>query len=347
MKLRKCFAGVLLLFLSLSTLPLPVNATLSKEDIEKISQIYSHTKTPSEWVDIVLEYFEEGYYRHERAEEYEKQLKIVEEKKDRLKTIEESIELLKPLLLISGGKHSMFMTTTLKHQVNNGAKYPALMVGDRSDRFENMPYYTFSNHLLTIVMPGYLDKTWTFKRISEYTDIFHKAFQQKDIKGILLDLRENFGGEFRTMLISVLPLLPEGVAMSNINPKGEESSEFIVESLKKGISLEGKTYYVDHEKIIDVPIAILTSNFTASSGEAVLMSLMGLDNVKSFGQETAGFNSYNTVYQYGGKYILLLTTHMMQARDGSIFYEEPIQPDVVTDQPMEEALKWLESEMNK
>lgn len=45
----------------------------------------------------------------------------------------------------------------------------------------------------------------------------------------------------------------------------------------------------------NLPIAILTDEWTASSGEAVLLAFRGMENVRTFGAANAGYAGVNMV----------------------------------------------------
>ena len=93
-----------------------------------------------------------------------------------------------------------------------------------------------------------------------------------------------------------------------------------------------------------IPIAILTDEWTGSSGEAVLLAFRGLENVRSFGSPTAGYASTNTVFRlYDGTQIVLTVGADVALRTGEVFCEEPIPPDVLTDSPEREAAAWIRS----
>ena len=94
---------------------------------------------------------------------------------------------------------------------------------------------------------------------------------------------------------------------------------------------------------LDCPVALLTDEWTASSGEAVLLCFRGLEKARTFGAPTAGYASANAPYPMPDGSQLVLTTGCDMARTGEIFCDDPIAPDVATDQPLEEATKWIKS----
>ena len=85
--------------------------------------------------------------------------------------------------------------------------------------------------------------------------------------------------------------------------------------------------------------AVLTDDETASSGEATLLTFRGLDNVRTFGEPTAGYASANVVLDYPDSRSLMLTTAKDKACTGEEFAEDPIAPDT----PESELDGWLAS----
>ena len=81
--------------------------------------------------------------------------------------------------------------------------------------------------------------------------------------------------------------------------------------------------------------------WTASSGEATLLCFRGLDNVRTFGVPTAGYASANVPYTLTDGYRLVITTSCDKARTGEVFCDDPIEPDVETDTPLEDAVSWI------
>ena len=116
-------------------------------------------------------------------------------------------------------------------------------------------------------------------------------------------------------------------------------------TLKNGTFNGGSGITVDSFKIPEqVPIAILTDEWTASSGEAVLVAFRGMENVRTFGAATAGYVSVNTVYQlYDGVQLWLTIAADVAPRTSEVFCEDPISPDVLTNEPEKEAAAWIET----
>lgn len=65
--------------------------------------------------------------------------------------------------------------------------------------------------------------------------------------------------------------------------------------------------------------------------------------MKTFGQSTAGYASGNVTFDLYDGAVMVLTSAYNKIIDGQIFGDDPIPVDIETDQPLEEAINWLES----
>lgn len=155
------------------------------------------------------------------------------------------------------------------------------------------------------------------------------------VKGVCIDLRGNHGGNMYPMITAVHRFLPDDIFLKfkmrrrfrSVMPINKEFVANLV-----GVEIESR---------INCPVAILTDEETASSGEAVLLCFRGLDNVRVFGSPTAGYASANESIILDNGSILALTVSCDIARTGEIFCDDPIVPDVETESPEEDALLWL------
>lgn len=155
------------------------------------------------------------------------------------------------------------------------------------------------------------------------------------VKGVCIDLRGNHGGNMYPMIAAVHRFLPDDILLKfkmrrrfrSVMPINKEFVANLV-----GVEIESR---------INCPVAILTDEETASSGEAVLLCFRGLDNVRVFGSPTAGYASANESIILDNGSILALTVSCDIARTGEIFCDDPIIPDVETESPEEDALLWL------
>lgn len=159
-----------------------------------------------------------------------------------------------------------------------------------------------------------------------------------DVRGAMIDLRGNTGGDMGPMLAAVAPFLPDGDVLS-FHVRGA----LMPVTLKDGAVTGGGTpMKLESFKLDKVPVALLIDGQTASSAEAVLLCFRGLENARTFGLRTAGYTSCNNVNRLYDGALLAITMGGELARTGELFQNQPIVPDVSTDDPEAEALRWLD-----
>ena len=152
------------------------------------------------------------------------------------------------------------------------------------------------------------------------------------LPGAVIDLRDNTGGDMYPMISAIHRFLPDDDILRFRSRKRTVWVQLPFVLQGAGIS---------QAAAIDCPVAILTNDMTASSGEATLLTFRGLDKVRTFGAPTAGYASANTPFPMPDGSQLVLTTGCDVARTGEVFCDDPIAPDVLTDNPLEDALAWL------
>ena len=153
------------------------------------------------------------------------------------------------------------------------------------------------------------------------------------IPGVVIDLRGNTGGNMYPMIAAVHRFLPDD--NETLRFRTRKSTQWI--PLSYAVRVAG----VEQHTRIECPVAILTDDHTASSGEATLICFRGLDYVRVFGGATAGYASANQPFPLPGGDRLVLTTGCDVARTGEVFCDDPIEPDAVTETPLKDALAWI------
>ena len=253
---------------------------------------------------------------------YEECLKMIEN----AESYEDTYPAIKKALSVCGGKHSMLMT-----------KSESQSTSDSYD--EVLPTVSLNGDIAVIKLPDFLGTAEAGRKYAKVAEDFIHENRDK-IKGVVLDLRGNTGGDMGPMATAVSSLLPDGELMYY-----HYHSYDVPVTLKDGVisnaGTGGKSLYPDEK--LKVPVAILTDGMTASSGEALTLCFRGLENVKTFGAPTAGYTSVNMLYSLYDGAQMYLTVAFDKARTGEVFEETRIEPDVVTDSPLEAALEWLRS----
>lgn len=253
---------------------------------------------------------------------YEECLKMIEN----AESYEDTYPAIKKALSVCGGKHSMLMT-----------KSESQSTSDSYD--EVLPTVSLNGDIAVIKLPDFLGTAEAGRKYAKVAEDFIHENRDK-IKGVVLDLRGNTGGDMGPMATAVSSLLPDGELMYY-----HYHSYDVPVTLKDGVisnaGTGGKSLYPEEK--LNVSVAILTDGMTASSGEALTLCFRRLENVKTFGAPTAGYTSVNMLYSLYDGAQMYLTVAFDKARTGEIFKETPIEPDVATDSPLEAALEWLRS----
>lgn len=253
---------------------------------------------------------------------YEECLKMIEN----AESYEDTYPAIKKALSVGGGKHSMLMTKSESQ--------------DTTESYDEvLPTVSLNDDIAVIKLPDFLGTAEAGRKYAKVAEDFIHENRDK-INGVVLDLRGNTGGDMGPMATAVSSLLPDGELMYY-----HYRSYDVPVTLKDGVisnaGTGGKSLYPDEK--LKVPVAILTDDMTASSGEALTLCFRGLENTRTFGAPTAGYTSVNMLYNMYDGAQMYLTVAFDKARTGEIFKETSIEPDVATDSPLEAALEWLRS----
>ena len=253
---------------------------------------------------------------------YNECLKMIEN----AKSYDDTYDAIRKALSVGGGKHSMLMTKSESQ--------------DTTESYDEvLPTVSLDGDIAIIKLPDFLGTAEAGQKYAKVAEDFIHENRDK-IKGVVLDLRSNTGGDMGPMATAVSSLLPDGELVYY-----HYRSYDIPVTLKNGVvsnaGTGGKSLYPDEK--LNVPVAILTDDMTASSGEALTLCFRGLENTRTFGAPTAGYTSVNMLYNMYDGAQMYLTVAFDKARTGEIFKETPIEPDVATDSPLEAALEWLRS----
>ena len=230
-------------------------------------------------------------------------------------TLEEAQETVIKAGKVAGGKHTFLMTSN-EIKVNNDSSWemPTVELLEEGIAVIKLPPFSGNdddgiNYANTVLgtIPDALD-------------------------GAIIDLRGNRGGNMYPMISAVHRFLPNDIMLRLQTRKY---------NMEINVDYVTRVTKVERQSTIDCPVAILTDEWTGSSGEAVLLCFRGLGNTRTFGSPTAGYASCNQPFNLPNGSQLVLTTGADVARTGEVFCDDPIQPDVMTETPLDDALEWL------
>lgn len=260
-----------------------------------------------------------GYYA--KGEKWEELKEKLENEMKRVSVYKDTYSLIEEALQEGGGKHSFLLTK--ENQQSLSAQ-------------DEMPVVTREGDVLIIRLPKHSDAASNGKQYAE--SVLQEIQKNVDIKGAIVDLRGNSGGDMGPMVSAVSPFLKDGDLFYF-----EFLDRDMSVKLEDGKSIGGGTQIaVDFSPIkLDVPVAVIIDDKTASSGEAVLMAFMGQPHTKTFGQPTAGYASANVTLPLYDDAMINVTVAYNKTLDGRIFYDKPVPPDVESSDPLVQAKEWL------
>ncbi|MEM7367108.1 MAG: S41 family peptidase [Bacteroidota bacterium] len=248
------------------------------------------------------------------------------------------------MMLKTVDTHSFFWPVEMVNKWQNTSQNPAtaqfpLAKGYRLDdhyAYLWMPHFNSGDSLSQIVfadhMQGLIDS------------LDHPA-----LKGWVLDLRDNQGGNCWPMLAGIGPILGEGVC--GYFKDGEEWRAWAYRdgmTYESGDSISGisRSAYVPH--ISTSPVAVLIGPMTVSSGEVVTVAFCNRPQTRLFGQHTGGYSTGNVNHTMSDGSMMFLTQSIYADRNQQT-YRKGIAPDVEIprrqegeeDQALMKALSWL------
>jgi len=295
----------------------------SEESSETVAQ---------EYVDEVL-----SLMRQYAVTRYDVDWQVLEAEVQALATNAQSIQDTYPALYkaleLLGTNHSFIITTS------GESLYPSELDCEQQ----------FSDKLFTRDDIGYLRVrgfTGSELQSREFANGLHAKLAEEDnenIRGWIVDLRDNTGGDMWPMIAGIGPLLGDGTYGHFIDPDNNISTWGYL----SGASVFNDTNVV----VVDSPyqllnpptrIAVLSSRRIASSGEATLISFKERDNVRVFGSNSCGLSTANSKFDLSDGSSLFLTVSTM-ADKNMLKYggEVSVDIEVSQDEVVDVAVEWL------
>ncbi|MDZ7789274.1 MAG: S41 family peptidase [Xanthomonadales bacterium] len=187
---------------------------------------------------------------------------------------------------------------------------------------------------------------------AEHTHQQLMSIDSPDLCGWIVDLRENTGGNMWPMLAAIGPIAGPGVVGQFVGPGGSDVTEWIYRDGAALVSSESET--TERTAITtepfqpgtaDLPVAVLVSERTASSGEATAIAFIGRANTRLFGSATGGLATANNGYPLSDGARVVFPIGYMADRHGTIHHPR-VQPDenVASEDALEPALSWLQGQ---
>ncbi|MEP2667876.1 MAG: S41 family peptidase [Cyclobacteriaceae bacterium] len=171
-----------------------------------------------------------------------------------------------------------------------------------------------------------------------------QAQDKADLKGWIVDLRENTGGNMWPMLAGIGPILGNGIAGYFVDS----------DNVKNSISYtDGAAIYEDDAVVaVSFPytlispnskVAVLVDHATTNAAEAVAIAFIDKANTRSFGAKTCGRAGGNQTFSLSDGSVLYLTVAFIADRNQTEQRGELTPDELVTDPAMifEKAVEWI------
>lgn len=141
-----------------------------------------------------------------------------------------------------------------------------------------------------------------------------------NVKGWIVDLRGNTGGNMWPMLAGIGPVLGDGLAGHFIDAN----------NIPQPFGYFNGSSLLNQTAVISVPnayallksnskVAVLVDNGTASSGEAIAIAFVGRANTRFFGAPTCGLSTGNQGFSLSDGSTLILSVSIMADRNKNKF----------------------------
>lgn len=177
---------------------------------------------------------------------------------------------------------------------------------------------------LNTITQKMLDDKIAYIKISEFQHNSVKDFEKalKEIKaigakGLIIDLRSNPGGYADSVIKMTDMLLPEGTIAYLEDNKGN------------------KQYFNSDKSCIDIPMAVLVNEGTASAAELMAGSLKAYEKAKIVGMKTFGKAVGQAPYMLTNETAIYLTSARYYTPKGECIDKKGITPNIEIDLPEE------------
>ena len=237
-----------------------------------------------------------------------------------------------------GDEHSFFMTAEeVKNWENEGSQVSKI----------KFPSYKLINGCGYIQVPPFHGGNQ--KQILAFADTLQQIISnlyRSGIKGWIIDLTQNTGGNMAPMIAGLGPLFSSEKLGALIDVNGKSNAWYYKNSRYFWDNDSGWTVSHAVQLPIQLSIAVLIGEQTGSSGEAVAVSFIENAKTKFFGQPTWGLTTGNGSFELKDGSRIFLASTIMADRKGTE-YRRRINPDYLVDGAtsnlIDKAIEWIMS----
>lgn len=169
-----------------------------------------------------------------------------------------------------------------------------------------------------------IDDKIGYVRITQFIDntdeLFEKAVEnlkKEGMQALMIDVRSDPGGMLTSVVNICDYLLPEGTIVSIKNKDGKVEEE----------------YKSTDEQSLDMPMVVLTNEYSASASEILTSALKEFDAATVVGTNTYGKGIVQSVIPLGDGTAIKLTTQKYFTHDGNDIHKKGVAPDIEVELP--------------
>ena len=181
-----------------------------------------------------------------------------------------------------------------------------------------------------------------------FAEKMHGEIRDQDkaeIKGWVVDLRKNTGGNMWPMITGIGPLLGNGTAGYFVDSDGTQTSF----GYSSGSAIYNNEPVITVTKPYSSPlldgakIAVLVDQSTTNAAEVVMIAFSGRSQTRTFGSATCGRASGNQTFTLSDRSVLYLTTSFLLDRN-QVNKQGSLVPDEIASDPslvFDQAVNWI------
>ncbi len=166
---------------------------------------------------------------------------------------------------------------------------------------------------------------------SELKDSLEDLLSSGDVKGIVIDLRNNPGGLLRTTVTSTSQFLKEGLVLYELDGDGNRTDHLVRSG---GLAK-------------DIPIAVLVNEFSASGSEVFAGAIQDHGRGPLIGTTTFGKGSVNQLFQLSDDSGLFITIARWFTPQGNQIDNRGLTPDIEVETTLEDLLLGRDSQLER
>lgn len=181
------------------------------------------------------------------------------------------------------------------------------------------------------------DEDIGYLRIKEFDentiDQFNEAMvdlNAENIKGLIIDLRYNPGGNLNACVDVARRILPEGLIVYTENKSGKRTN-----------------YSCDGENELKLPLVVLTNEYSASASEILAGAIQDYGKGTILGTTTFGKGIVQAIYELEDGSAMKLTSSAYYTPKGRNIQGTGIEPDIIVEYDKEAAEKGEDNQISK